>query len=41
MGQIKVDKAGQYTVTLKADTIKAEKKLGLTLVSVRLVPSVR
>ncbi len=37
-GRVHIDKAGQYTVSLKPDTIKNDKKLGLTLVSVRLVP---
>ena len=38
IGQITVDKAGKYNLSLKPDVIKAEKKLGLTLVSVKLVP---
>lgn len=38
MGQVTVDKAGKYHLTVKPETIKAEKKLGLTLVSVKLVP---
>lgn len=38
MGTVKIDKAGQYSLSLKPETIRAEKKLGLTLVSVKLVP---
>jgi hypothetical protein len=38
MGTVKIDKAGNYSLSLKPETINAEKKLGLTLVSVRLVP---
>lgn len=38
LGRVKLDKAGRFNLSLKADSIKAEKKLGLTLVSVRLVP---
>ena len=38
MGTVKVDKAGKYSLSLKPETIQAEKKLGLTLVSVKLVP---
>ena len=38
IGKITVDKAGKYSLSLKPDVIKAEKKLGLTLVSVKLVP---
>ena len=36
-GRITVDKAGKYNLLLKPETIKADKKLGLTLVSVKLV----
>jgi len=38
IGQITVDKAGKYSLSLKPDVIKTEKKLGLTLVSIKLVP---
>ncbi|PYS47074.1 MAG: hypothetical protein DMF68_17085 [Acidobacteria bacterium] len=38
MGRIRVDKPGKYNLTLKPETIRAEKKLGLTLVSVKLIP---
>jgi alpha-L-fucosidase len=37
VGRVTIDKAGQYTLSLRPDTIKAEKKLGLTLVSVKLI----
>jgi len=37
MGRVKIDKPGQYTLSLKPETILADKKLGLTLVSVKLV----
>ena len=36
--QVKIDKAGKYSLSLKPETIRAEKKFGLTLVSVKLVP---
>jgi hypothetical protein len=38
IGRITIDRPGRYTAALRPETIKAEKKLGLTLVSVRLVP---
>ena len=38
IGRITVAKPGKYSLSLKPDAIKAEKKLGLTLVSVKLVP---
>jgi alpha-L-fucosidase len=38
MGTVTIDKAGKYSLSLKPETIQAEKKLGLTLVSVKLVP---
>jgi alpha-L-fucosidase len=38
MGIVQIDKAGTYSLMLKPESIKADKKLGLTLVSVRLVP---
>jgi alpha-L-fucosidase len=39
MGRVTIDKAGKYSLSLKVDMIRAEKKLGLTLVSVKLVPA--
>ncbi|HEX6184684.1 MAG TPA: alpha-L-fucosidase [Pyrinomonadaceae bacterium] len=39
VGRLRVDKAGKYSLTLKPQSIRSEKKLGLTLVSVRLVPA--
>ena len=39
VGRVTVDKAGKYNFRLKPETIHAEKKLGLTLVSVKLVPA--
>ena len=39
VGRLRVDKAGKYGLTLKPQSIRSEKKLGLTLVSVRLVPA--
>ena len=38
VGRVTIDKAGRYQLTLKPETIRAEKKLGLTLVSVELRP---
>ena len=38
VGRVTFDKAGKYNFALKPQTIKAEKKLGLTLVSVKLIP---
>jgi alpha-L-fucosidase len=38
IGTVKIDKTGSFNLTLKPETIEAEKKLGLTLVSVKLVP---
>ena len=38
-GRVTIDRAGKYNLTLKPETIRAEKKLGLTLVSVRLIPA--
>ena len=37
-GRITIDKKGKYSLSLKPETIRAEKKLGLTLVSVKLIP---
>lgn len=36
IGQVKIDKAGTYTLALKPETIQSAKKLGLTLAEVRL-----
>lgn len=41
IGQVKIDKTGSFNLSLKPETIQAEKKLGLTLVSVKLVPTQR
>ena len=38
IGRVRLDKSGKYSLTLKPETIRAEKKLGLTLVSVKLIP---
>jgi len=38
IGRVTIDKPGLYHLTLKPETIRAEKKLGLTLVSVELRP---
>jgi alpha-L-fucosidase len=38
IGRVTVAKPGQFNLSLRPETIKAEKKLGLALVSVRLVP---
>jgi alpha-L-fucosidase len=37
-GRVNLDKAGKYNFSLKPESIKADKKLGLTLVEIRLVP---
>jgi alpha-L-fucosidase len=39
VGRVRVEKAGQYDLALKPQTLRSDKKLGLTLVSVRLVPA--
>jgi alpha-L-fucosidase len=39
MGSVRVDKPGKYKLVLKPENIRAEKKLGLTLVSVKLIPT--
>lgn len=39
VGRISIDKPGRYALSLKPESIKADKKLGLTLVSVKLVPA--
>jgi len=36
-GRVTIDKAGRYSLSLKPESINADKKLGLTLVSVKLV----
>jgi len=41
LGRVRVDRAGHYSLTLKPQSLSSEKKLGLTLVSVRLVPAGR
>jgi len=38
IGRVTFDKAGKYNLTLTPQSIRAEKKLGLTLVSVELIP---
>ena len=38
VGRVKIDKAGKYHLDLKPESIETQRKLGLTLVSVRLVP---
>jgi len=38
VGRVTIDKPGKYTLNLKPEQIQAAKKLGLTLVSVKLVP---
>ncbi len=38
VGTVKIDKTGSFNLSLKPETIQAEKKLGLTLVSVKLIP---
>ncbi len=38
MGQISIEKPGRYGVSLQPESIKSEKQLGLTLVSVKLIP---
>ena len=37
VGRVTINKAGPFSLSLKPETIRAEKKLGLTLVSVKLV----
>jgi alpha-L-fucosidase len=39
MGKVRLEKAETYKVSLNADTIPADQKYGLTLVTVRLVPA--
>ncbi len=38
IGQVKIAAAGKYHIVLRPETIEAQKNLGLTLVSVKLVP---
>lgn len=38
MGWVKIDKAGKYHLNLKPESIETQRKFGLTLVSVKLVP---
>jgi len=38
LGQIEIAKAGKYNLSLQPQSIVAEKKFGLTLVSIQLVP---
>jgi hypothetical protein len=38
IGRVKIDKTGSLNLSLKPETIQAEKKLGLTLVAVKLIP---
>ena len=38
VGQVRIIKPGKYSLTLKPETIQTDKKLGLTLVSVKLTP---
>lgn len=39
MGRVRLEKSGEYTLSLKPDDIPAGQKFGLTLVSIRLVPA--
>jgi alpha-L-fucosidase len=39
LGEVKIEKPGVYTLTVHPETIVTEKRLGLTLVSVKLVPA--
>ena len=39
LGRLRVDKAGKYSLALKPQSLRSDKKLGLTLVNVRLVPA--
>jgi len=41
VGQVTLAKPGQFNLSLKPEMIKADKKLGLTLVSVKLIPRVK
>lgn len=38
IGKVTIDKPGNFSLSLKPEIIRAEKKLGLTLVSVKLIP---
>jgi hypothetical protein len=39
LGQIEISKAGKYNLSLQPQSIVADKKFGLTLVSIQLVPT--
>jgi alpha-L-fucosidase len=39
MGRIRIEKAGTFNLSLKPEMIETAKKLGLTLVSVKLIPT--
>ncbi len=39
MGRVRFDKPGTHSLSLKPETIRADKKLGLTLVAVKLIPA--
>ena len=39
LGRLKIDKAGKYHLQLKPEQMPAAQKFGITLVSVRLVPT--
>jgi alpha-L-fucosidase len=38
IGTVKIDKTGSFNLSLKPETIQSAKKLGLTLVAVKLIP---
>lgn len=38
VGRVTIDKTGKHSLTLKPEALQTEKKLGLTLVSVKLLP---
>jgi hypothetical protein len=37
-GRVSIQKGGMYKLSLKPESIESQKKLGLTLVSVKLMP---
>jgi hypothetical protein len=39
LGRLRVEKAGRVVLALKPQSLRSDKKLGLTLVNVRLVPA--
>ncbi|HEX6623466.1 MAG TPA: alpha-L-fucosidase [Pyrinomonadaceae bacterium] len=41
LGRVRFDKPGAHSLSLKPETIRADKKLGLTLVAVKLVPAAK